>query len=96
MIPEQADATYRDTTSKGGGRMHECVMRVVWHVTDGSESLRFVTWGEALDGSDKASNKAHTAAWKVAILELLAVPTEKADDPDHDLRAWRAGSVRPH
>lgn len=39
------------------------------------------TIGEAADTSDKATNKAHTAAWKILLSELFAIPFS-ADEQD--------------
>lgn len=43
-----------------------------------------ITCGEGIDNSDKASNKAMSAAMKYAFIELLAIPTEDVEDADKD------------
>ena len=65
--------------------MRQAIMRVRYRFTalDGSH-IDAVVQGEALDTSDKASNKALTAAWKQALVQTLCIPLEDADDPDHD------------
>lgn len=50
---------------------------------DGS-SHDVVTYGEAMDSGDKATNKAMAAAHKYAILQTFHVPTEGHNDPDED------------
>jgi hypothetical protein len=45
--------------------------------------LDVTTCGEAMDMSDKGTNKAATAAFKVALTTVLAVPFE-GDDPDDE------------
>jgi hypothetical protein len=41
-----------------------------------------ITWGEARDAADKATNKAMTGAFKYAIMQAFMVPTEDLDDAD--------------
>lgn len=56
---------------------------------DGS-SHTVVTYGEALDSSDKSTNKAMSAAMKYAIMETFTIPTEGDNDADsstHDVAA---------
>jgi hypothetical protein len=48
---------------------------------DGSH-VDVVTMGEGLDNSDKATNKAMSAAMKYALIELFSVPTADIDDAD--------------
>ncbi len=40
------------------------------------------TWGEGLDNSDKATNKAMSGAMKYALIELFCVPTQDVEDSD--------------
>lgn len=42
------------------------------------------TWGEGLDNSDKATNKAMSGAMKYAVIELFSVPTKDVEDADRD------------
>jgi hypothetical protein len=66
----------RVTTRDGKASMH--VVIVVDHVffaPDGS-SVTVTTLGEALDMSDKAANKAMSAAFKYALMQVFCVPVE--------------------
>ena len=54
---------------------------------DGS-SHTIKTFGEAMDSGDKATNKAMSAAYKYAIMQCFAIPTE--GDNDADLHAHEA------
>jgi hypothetical protein len=48
------------------------------------------TFGEAMDMSDKATNKAMSAAYKYAAFQTFAIPTEADNDADahtHELKA---------
>jgi hypothetical protein len=68
------------------------VLRVVWKVSctvvGGDDdapffSVKVVTVGEAIDTSDKSSNKAQTASRKQAMMQLLNISTGDDPDPDH-------------
>lgn len=48
---------------------------------DGSEH-HVITYGEAMDSADKATNKAMSAAYKYACLQTFCIPTEGDNDPD--------------
>jgi hypothetical protein len=57
---------------------------------DGS-SHTVVTYGEAFDSADKATNKAMAAAMKYAIMETFTIPTEGDNDADgshHEVAAY--------
>ncbi|HNB43263.1 MAG TPA: ERF family protein [Burkholderiaceae bacterium] len=48
------------------------------------------TFGEAMDSGDKATNKAMSAAYKYAVMQAFAIPTEGDNDADattHDVAA---------
>lgn len=49
--------------------------------SDGS-CIDVITVGEGIDTSDKASNKAMSAAMKYAFIQLLSIPTEDIEDSD--------------
>jgi hypothetical protein len=57
------------------------------------DHLELEAQGEANDTSDKASNKAHTAAWKIALTQLLAIPYQDLEEQD-DTRLERADRPR--
>jgi hypothetical protein len=52
-----------------------------FYAPDGS-FVPVTTWGEGLDNSDKASNKAMSGAMKYALIELFCVPTQDVEDSD--------------
>ena len=55
-------------------------MRTRWYGPAG-DHFESVTWGEAFDRGDKATAKAHSVAFRTAILETLCLPTQEPD-PD--------------
>lgn len=55
-------------------------IKTSWHVTDGTDSLRFETLGQGQDSGDKALPKAQSNARKYAFFMLYHIVT--GDDPD--------------
>jgi hypothetical protein len=49
------------------------------------------TFGEAMDMSDKSTNKAMSAAYKYACLQAFAIPTEGDNDADEQTHQVQAG-----
>jgi ERF superfamily len=59
---------------------------------DGSKHA-VVTFGEAMDSGDKATNKAMSAAYKYAAMQAFCIPTEGDNDADattHEVKARQA------
>lgn len=84
IAPRVIDRVYEPRSTRNGAASQFVVLVVEWTVI-GPDGSRLepapVTVGEAVDTSDKATNKAHTAAWKLLLSELLALPYS---EPDHD------------
>ncbi len=83
IVPVDADAIYESRTTKNGGHAQWVSLKVRWEVRSGDEMIPGCSIGEALDYSDKATNKAHTAAHKVFLTELFAIPYSTEDPDDH-------------
>jgi len=68
-----------------GNALFRVIMSVTYkfvHVLSGSEKhIDIEVVGEAMDSGDKATNKAFSAAYKIAILQTFCVPVE-GDDND--------------
>lgn len=84
----ECESQDRLTTNKSGEQKFS--IRVTMKVShkfygpDGS-FVDVVTCGEGIDSSDKATNKAMSAAMKYALIELFSVPTQDVEDADrHD------------
>ena len=71
------------TTAKGGAIFYVTVEAEFDFVSaeDGSKHT-VKTFGEAMDMSDKATNKAMSAAYKYAAFQAFAIPTEGDNDAD--------------
>lgn len=81
VIPEHHDVITNDTiTSKRGAVGYRTAIVVSWVVTDGVETLRMASVGEAIDYSDKSFGKAQTYARKALLVAMLNMST--GEDPD--------------
>jgi hypothetical protein len=84
VVPQMTEATYRDTMTTGGTPRptREVTVRVAYmfYAEDGSHVTAIVP-GESLDQSDKGSAKAMSVAFRIALLQVFALPTSEPD-PD--------------
>lgn len=77
------ELTARGTTSRGNTIWSAVVTAEFDFVSADDGSIHVVrTMGEAMDSSDKATNKAMSAAYKYAALMTFAIPTEGDNDAD--------------
>jgi hypothetical protein len=76
--------TATEYTTKRGSRMVNRVVHVEWEVT-GPQGDTFVgeSMGEAADAGDKSLSKAQSVAYRMYLLQALAIPTGDRD-PDAD------------
>lgn len=81
-VPTVLTAERTPGQTKQGGSKVTTILRVryTFFAADGS-SLVVEVEGEANDTSDKGTGKAFSVAYRIALLQLLAIPT---DDPDPD------------
>ncbi len=91
ILPRYLSRTVTERESKAGGALFNVVLEAEFDVVaaeDGSHhTIR--TYGEAMDSADKATNKAMSAAYKYAIIQTFAIPTEGDNDADassHEVR----------
>ncbi len=96
MLPETVEtlAAGRDVQPQNDDpRRHYFLLRITWHITDGNESLRIQSTGEAADWGDKGSNKAQTAARKYAY--VTAFHLQMGDDDTDRHAPGDGGEARP-
>ena len=86
VVPEVLDAEY-STVHVGQKQtvMSRVVLRVkfTWYGPEG-DSIASVVQSESMDSGDKATAKAHSVAFRTAMLQTLCLPTDEKD-PDVDL-----------
>jgi hypothetical protein len=83
--PTVVDSWRRDTETGKGTLMRETILRVRYTFIGpaGDRIDDLITEGESLDTGDKGTAKAHSVAWRVALIQLFALPTDEPD-PDSD------------
>lgn len=95
ILPVGVEAEYRDTTSKGGTKMHEATVTVTWQIIGpmgDTFPMLLKTQGEALDSADKATAKAQSVALRVLLLTGGLTPTH---DKDPDASYAERGNEAP-
>ncbi len=84
ILPNVLERTCESRPTKEGGIQYSVVVKVSYDLIsseDGS-SHTVICFGEAMDRSDKATNKAFTAAWKYLCFQMFCIPTEQSLDAD--------------
>lgn len=95
IVPEVLSVDYTEVHSKGGTTGWRCVATVAYTVThkEGSEQVRAVMVGEAVDYGDKATSKAIQMAYKYALTQLLVIGS--GDDHDATTPEAVTATTRP-
>jgi len=92
------ERTEERQSSRGGTIIYRILkVQFTFYAEDGS-FVQSIVIGEGMDSGDKASNKAMAIAHKYALLQLLAIPTEDAKDPDaesHDVLPKKQPTQQP-
>ncbi|MGY1773543.1 ERF family protein [Blastococcus sp. SYSU D00813] len=95
VVSPRVDSIDYSTVEVGTKRTLMGHVRVVctytFHGPEG-DSLPAQAAGEAMDSGDKATAKAMSVAYRTALLQALALPT---DEPDPDATAYERAPARP-
>lgn len=101
IVPRVVGRTSQDRETKNGGAIIYTVVEVEYDFVsaiDGSKhTARF--FGEAMDTSDKSTNKAITAAFKYMCFQVFCIPIEgnedarDADSTTHEVKARQEATV---
>ena len=84
VLPRVLKREVTERATKNGGVLFYVVLDVEFDLVcaaDGSKHTVSVV-GEAMDSGDKATNKAMSAAYKYACMEVFCIPTEGDNDAD--------------
>ena len=91
ILPRILDRTVTERQTQKGGALFYVVVKAEFDFVcaeDGSKHT-VVTFGEAMDSGDKATNKAMSIAYKYAAFQVFCIPTEDtaqdADGTVHDV-----------
>lgn len=67
------------------------LIKFTWYGPEG-DSIESVAAGEAFDRGDKATAKAHSVAFRTAMIQTLCLPT---DEPDPDEESYERSAQQP-
>lgn len=84
IIPRVLSREVTERATQKGGVLFYTVLNMEFDFVaaeDGSKHTA-CTVGEAMDSADKSSNKAMSAAYKYACLQVFCIPTEGSNDAD--------------
>ncbi len=79
ILPRITERTVTERTTQKGGVLFYVVVKAEFDfiaIEDGSKHT-VITYGEAMDSGDKATNKAMSIAYKYAAFQSFCVPTEE-------------------
>lgn len=84
IMPRYSEREIIERETKGGGALFNVNIKGDFDFVssfDGSKHL-CTMYGEAMDTADKATNKAMSAAYKYACMQVFCIPTEGQNDAD--------------
>lgn len=85
FVPNILDSKENNTVSKSGSEMVRVKLRVRYDIyADDGSKIESIVEGEAIDRSDKATNKALTAAFKYMLIQVFCLAVEGEEDADAD------------
>lgn len=85
VAPNVLDAKREERAGKNGTTMMYSVLTVEYtFYTDDGSNIKCTVIGEAMDRSDKSTNKAMSAAFKYACFQTFCIPTEEMEDADKE------------
>lgn len=94
ILPRVKEREMSERESKSGGVLFAVFMAVEFDLVSAEDGSRHtvLTYGEAMDSGDKATNKAMSAAYKYMAMQVFCIPTEGDNDADattHEVVAAR-------
>jgi hypothetical protein len=86
VLPRALSREVIERATKSGNALFYVTVEVEFDFVSSEDASKHTikTYGEAMDSADKATNKAMSAAYKYAIIQAFAIPTEGDNDPDND------------
>ena len=84
ILPSVVERTVVERESKNGGALFYVTVKVdfAFVAAEDCSEHHVITYGEAMDSGDKATNKAMSAAYKYAAMQAFCIPTEGDNDAD--------------
>lgn len=84
ILPRMAERLQEERATKTGGLLFYVTVRAEFDFVSARDGSKHTVtmYGEAMDSADKATNKAMSAAYKYACLQVFCIPTEGMEDAD--------------
>lgn len=84
ILPRVLSRETTEKQTKNGGALFYTVVDVEFDFVAAEDGSKHIvrTFGEAMDSGDKSTNKAMSAAYKYAVMQAFAIPTEGDNDAD--------------
>lgn len=84
ILPNVLSREITERATAKGGVLFYVTVKVDFAFVSGEDGSmhHVITYGEAMDSADKATNKAMSAAYKYACLQAFCIPTEGDNDAD--------------
>lgn len=98
ILPRITERTVSERVTAKGGVLFYVVVKAEFDfvATEDGSRHTIVTFGEAMDSGDKATNKAMSIAYKYAAFQAFCIPTEEtAQDPDAEIHQPVAQPAKP-
>lgn len=113
VIPEVLEYTHTLRETRGGNTVNHYVVKVCYHfvvpsppilaadqsiINPGGNAVQTVTvFGEAMDAGDKGISKAMSVAYRIALLQMFAIPTgdRDPDSESHELTEQQQSPENP-
>lgn len=91
--PMLESTSYRDVQTSRGKPSRECTVQVRYRFHGpAGDSLDVIVPGESMDFGDKGTAKAMSVAYRIALLQLLAIPTH---EPEPDAQSYERDNEPP-
>jgi hypothetical protein len=85
-VPMKSEAAYRDVLTTREKRSRECTVSVTYRFYGpAGDFIDAEVPGESMDFGDKGAAKAMSVAYRIALLQVLCIPT---DEPDPDAQSF--------
>ena len=86
VVPRVVEIHREEKPTKQGGILNYTTVKCEYDFCSSEDGSKITasTYGEGMDTSDKSTNKSMSAAFKYAIIQTFAIPTEELIDSERD------------
>jgi hypothetical protein len=96
VLPRMLSRSCEERESKNGGALFNVTVDAEYDFVSAIDGSIYTAkvFGEAMDSADKATNKAMSAAFKYACMQVFCIPTEGDNDADATTHAVKGRTER--